>query len=1191
MQEIINRILEGHFDYENGSLDFSCAKIELTLLKGNLYEGSFSINSVPGRLTNGYVVSSDLRMECLTPEFSGSSVQIAYRFHGEHAAEGDVVKGAFYVISNQGEYLLPFTVTVVNSTMESSIGSIRNLFHFANLAKSNWQEAVRMFYLPQFQEIFTGSDAQYLDCYRGLSANVGNEQNVEEFLICINKKQKVEYLTKEESIKISMLSPDSPDAVTETQVGIVKNGWGCTALNVECEGEFLFVEKEFLSEEDFTGNVCRLPVFIDTGRCRHGRNYGQIFLFNSYTSLTVSVEVQIGEGDAGQKTRRSRKQLTVQLMKAYESFRLKKMSRESWLKETGRLVDRLVAMDENDIEARLFQAQVLITEERFNEAGWILDHAGELIEKSREDVDVLYAYHRYLTTLIDADEEYQKESAARVEQLYRRRREEWRLAWLLLYLSEEYNRSATGKWAFLEKQAKYGCTSPVLYIEALNLLGTNPPLLRRLDEYELRVLYYGARNESLSDEVVEQVLYLCGRKKEYSGLLFGILKKLYEHKPDVRILQEICALLIKGGKTGTRWLDWYQKGVDANLRITNLYEYYLMSVDLEVMQPIPKMALMYFSYQCNLDYEHTAYLYHYLWENREAFPDLYESYGFRIEHFVIEQIQKGHINKHLAALYSGMLTDAMVTDQTAEPLTRLTMAYWVRVEDSRLKKVLVYQPGRLMPEEYPLQDNCAWIALYGEESVILFEDGYGNRFAQSMEYSLEKLMQPGHYPSLAAVFVQDNPGLDLYLMDREKDRAGLTPENVGRYRYLASSEEILPEIRRECTMKVLRYYYDGDDGRALDEYLDGIDPENLGPGERSMVLRYLVIRNKQKKACEWVMEYTPYFAEPKVLLRLFDDVMGEEPKEEDPVWMAVALYIFQKGKYDSCVLRYLLKYCQGPARQLRDIWKAAVSFELDCFEICERMLLQMLYTGAFVAEKMDIFRCYVSGESCQKIEEAFLSQCAYGYFVKQKIEDESVFDAIKCFYQNSGDIPKVCKLAFLKYYAENPGERTKEDEPLICIFLQEMLAEKIYMNFFRAYQGICSRVSEMEDKTIIEYRTRPGGRARIHYVVVQENGESGEYTSEYMKDVYGGVCFKEFVLFFGENLQYYIMEEYEGESQLTESGNLQKSDITGGSGTGRFGLINDIVISKTLQDYDTLDHMLEEYYCREYMNGELFRLQ
>jgi hypothetical protein len=34
-----------------------------------------------------------------------------------------------------------------------------------------------------------------------------------------------------------------------------------------------------------------------------------------------------------------------------------------------------------------------------------------------------------------------------------------------------------------------------------------------------------------------------------------------------------------------------------------------------------------------------------------------------------------------------------------------------------------------------------------------------------------------------------------------------------------------------------------------------------------------------------------------------------------------------------------------------------------------------------------------------------------------------------------------------------------------------------------------------------------------------------------------------------------------------------------------------MVISKSMQDYDTLDRLMEEYFKREYFNGELFKLE
>ena len=157
--------------------------------------------------------------------------------------------------------------------------------------------------------------------------------------------------------------------------------------------------------------------------------------------------------------------------------------------------------------------------------------------------------------------------------------------------------------------------------------------------------------------------------------------------------------------------------------------------------------------------------------------------------------------------------------------------------------------------------------------------------------------------------------------------------------------------------------------------------------------------------------------------------------------------------------------------------------------------------------------------------------------------------------------------------------------------MTEFMNMGVHLEFFREYRENDWVVQEMADKTIIEYHANPSARACIHYVMLHENGESDEYSSEYMKEIYGGVCFKEFILFFGESLQYYITEELNGDEQLTESGTLQKSDIRGSESDSRYHLVNDIVISKTLQDYDTMDNLLEEYYRKEFLNSRLFELK
>ena len=1190
MQKIIEQILEGNFDYENGSLDFSCSKIDICLRGERTYEGSFRIFAPSGKYTTGHVTSSDLRMECITTEFVGTDEEITFCFHGEHLEEGEVVKGSFDIVSNQGEYYLPFVVSVEHTVLESSIGPIRNLFHFANLAKSNWQEAAKLFYSPDFRRVFSGSDAQYADVYRGLSVYYGHEQNMEEFLIQINKKQRVEYLAEEERLVLENDFGEHAYSVAEREITIVRNGWGYTCLNVEVNGDFLFTEKEVLTDDDFLGNRCRLPVFIDGKLCHKGNNFGQIILYNSYVCLTVSVTVRSGDRIFKSGSDLTRKRSLVQLMEFYQAFRLKKIGTSTWLKETGKLVERQAVQNENDITTRLFQAQLLITEERYNEAGWILDHVAELLEKRPEE-ETLLAYYLYLTTLIHRDKNYINKVTSDVEHIYKKDNSNWRVAWLLLYLSEEYNKSATGKWLFLEKQYAGGSSSPVIYIEALILLNNNPAILRKLGTFERQILYYGAKRDFLNPEAVEQLLYLTGRVREYSPILFRTLKLLYKKQSDQRILQEICTLLIKGGKTGRDYFSWFKKGVEAQLRITNLYEYYMMSLDLNVPCKLPKTVLMYFSYQNNMDYEHMAYLYDHIVQNRDRLGDIYDTYRPRIEHFVLDQIKKGHINRQLANLYNEFLQPEMIDEQTAGPLSRLLFAHQIWVEDDRIRKVYVYQSDNLRPAEYFLTGGTAWVALYGNEYTIVFEDAWNNRFTHSVEYTMEKLMLPGKFLRMISPYMYDCAELDLFLSESGRENTLESGENLARALRVLESPDISVAVKRELYLKVLQYYYDQDNMEAFDEYLTTVPGEVLNMEERSTVMRYLVLRGNIDYASQWLEEYGPYFMDAKILVQLVSKLVEKRDMEYDPLLLASAFSAFRRKKYNGAVLEYLVGFYQGMVKNIRDIWKAAKSFDVDCYKLSERMLVQMLYSGAFVGEKMDIFRYYVSQGAKPEVEEAFLAQCAFEYFVHDRVTERYVFQEVCHMGRRGEPVQKICKLAFLKYYAENKREMQQEDMELAGSFLNEMLAEGIHLGFFREYTEFPTLQQMMTDKTIVEYRCSPDRKACIHYVMLHENGEADEYKAEYMRDVYGGVCFKEFVLFFGESIQYYITEERNGEEQLTESGTLQNGDTGGGGENGRYQLINDIILSKILEDYETMDNLLEEYYRKEYFNRQLFTLK
>lgn len=1186
MKEVIEQLLEGNFEYENGSLDFSCTKLELTIKKGESCEGSFKILGDSGKYTKGVVSSSDSRMECLTTEFVGSEEEISYCFHGEDLEEGDVVKGEFFVISNQGEYYLPFVVNVVYTVLESSLGNIKNLFHFTNLAKANPEEAVSLFYSKDFGRIFNGSDRQFYEYYLGLSAYPKNEQNVEEFLVGINKKQKIEYL-----VDVKELRLEDPEGIVASDITITRNGWGYTELRIVPEGDFLYTEKEELTDNDFLGNSCRLPVFVDAELLHDGINLGNIRIYNSYADIQIPVCVKYnGVGNRG-RNRLEKKHLTLQLMEFYQAFRLKKISASTWLKESAGLVEKLTGADERDVSARLFQAQLLITEERYNEAQWILDHVADILDEEEKERPAEEAYYLYLTSLIHREEGYVNQITEQVEYIYKRNRNEWRIAWLLLYLSEEYNRSFTKKWMFLEDQFNRGCASPVIYIEALHLLNLNPTLLMKLGTFEKQLLLYGAKQEALNDNVIMQFIYLVQREREFSYTLYRILEACYKVRPEISVLQEICSLLVKGNKTGKQYFKWYKSGVETGLRITRLYEHFMMSVDLNTTEALPKIVLMYFSYQNNLSYELAAFLYANVHKNRENFLELYENYRNTIEQFVVEQILKRRINRDLAYLYKNLLLPRMITEEVAAALSELIFVNQIQVNRSDIRYVVVYEYGKKGEKQYPVTDGKAFVSLPCTESKLLFENGNHNRYMTSVPHTIEKLMLPGKVVKMIAPLVYDVRDLNLYMCTNGKELADITPENESRFVYLLADEQTSDAMKREISMKLMQYYYESDKIRELDEFLGNVDLRMLSAKERGEVIRFMVIRGFEENAYEWLRAYGPYCMEPKTLVRLCSRIIKDTDYMEDSMLTEAVWYAFKNGKYDEPTLRYLTLYYKGMTKELRDIWKAAEAFSVDTYELCEKMLIQMLFTGAFVGEKMDIFKAYLSGGAKADVEEAFLSQCAYEYFVKNRLTTGEIFEEIALMHKRGEELHMVCKLGFIKYYAENKSEITPQIKEILKQFINRMLQEHIHLKMFTEFADIRDiHLDMLAERTIVEYKAYPGERAIMHYCVATSDGEEPEYLTEEMKEVYGGVCFKDFVLFFGERLQYYIMEGSDGGEQLTESATIQKSDTGNGNMDGKFNLVNDLSISNTLQDYETVDKLLAEYEYKEFMKKKLFRL-
>ncbi len=1227
MKEMYERILAAEDDWSSSTdtLSFSCQELNLVLNRDEVWEGAFTVTGEPGRMIEGHVSCMEERMECLTPFFSGTSEEILCRFDARGMKEGETREGKLLIVSSQGEYELPFRAVVSRRPMLCSEGEMTSLFQFTGLARSHWEEAVGLFYSPDFMKLLHGPDRKLRNLYRGLSAVKGREENLEEFLVSAQKKQPVEYLLPVKELAVTAAGERQEEGQICETLRILRNGWGYTRLQAETEGDFLSLEKTVLREEDFLGNQCTLPVYISPHRLHDGRNYGRILLSHrgGQTAVNVTVVKEREHRSMRGSRRQEMKRLMVELVELYQEYKMKKCTASDWHARTAQVVERMRRMDEKALEARLYQAHLLITEERYEEAGRML----ELMRVTpMEDSPELYSYYLYLSSLYRREDGFTSQALLEIEEMYRAGRGSWRIAWLLLFLSPTLRRSGSRKWIFLEEQFRKNGTSPVLYLEALHLLNRNPALLMKLGSYELQLLHFGARKGLLSEDLAGQTVYLAEKEKYYSQPLFRILKACYEKKQSVPLLQAICSLLIKGNKFGPEYYEWYRQGVEHELRVTRLYEYYMMSLDLETETEIPKMVLMYFAYQSNLEQEQCACLYAYVHKHREELPELYLAYRGQIDRFILQQLYKGRVSTHLAYLYQSVMEQRMLTKDNCAALAPILFLQQLDCGEKDIVKAVVIHSGLSLEEEYPVEEGRAFVRIYDRDYEILLEDGRQNRYSVSRPFTLTRLMEPSAYVKTLQPYVKGDLGFDLYVCGgrkggkEEKGHRGrilVNQGNVERFHALASCGVLLPSYAGRIRMALLRFYEGKEEFGQLDLMLEGLERPDVAEADRYEAVQILVRRSFYEKAYAWMEGLLPEKMDEKILLRLCSRLLEAGRHTGEARMMCMAASAFFRGKYDTYLLQYLAEYYEGSCTQLLQIRQAAEDFAVDTYSLTERILVQLLYTESNVMDKAGLLRSYLIEGGKGELEAAFLHRCAGLYLMEGEAMDPGVLSGIERAVGKGEGLSDLCALAFLEYYSRQRGERSEQTDAVIRTLGEGLLRRGVQLPLFQEYGELLEGASRLADRTIVVYRGRKAVPVTIHYRVVrageredagfegikslfrkgEAEEEKGLEAEEYfrrmalrsmdMKHVYAGIYTAGFVLFAGEILQYVITDSQSG--QICDRGELKTEDRGGGTGGGRYGKLNGIVSAWLLQERGGAQDRLEQYLMEEWMTDGLFK--
>lgn len=1176
----IGQIAAGRFNGTKPILAFSEETIDLSVIEGRSEAGSFVIESTNQIKICGIVYSTNPRMECLNPHFEGEKVRIRYQFNSKGLTEGDACEGKFVIVCNQIEYSLSFCARITRLYAEASTGAVKSLDDFTRLAASNWDEAYHLFYNRNFLNTIPYDNVYERLTYEGFACARPSGQNMEEFLIGVNKKQPVS-ISVDKSEEIFMASKE-PQSGCFT---ITKDNWGYTEIRLRTDCEFIKLSKPVLTLDDFIGKTYLYEYIIDASAMHAGRNFGRIYIDGVYQSFTIDITAGVRDDDGSISdiaVTKDIKECMVGIMELYTSFRLKRIVTGVWANETISILNHLHALVPDEHMYELMKAQAFIINRQRQEAKWILD---DFKHSNPDKKAPIWGYYLYLMTLLEREPSYVDNMTHEVELIFYENPDSVLLFWVLLFLRDQYFDDSAGKLKDIKYWVLRGCSSPYLYIEAYYLISQDPYLIKELSVFELRILSWAVKEKALTKELAGAIFEAVDLAGGFDNRVYELLTAAYEICPEAEYVGIICSYLIKGHKNDTCFHKWFELGIENKLRLTGLYESYLLTMDDRQISPVPKIIQMYFSFDNKLPYRKLAVLYNNIIAAKETEPEVYHKYRKAMGRFAMDQAQLRHIDDNLAVLYEDMLELGFINEELSAAFSDIIYTHKLIVFDKRIVRAIIYQNEMKEPQIVPVTDQCAYFELFSNDYVILFEDSRGYRYVKSISYRLQRLMDAEKYLDRCISLSPDRPQYIVSHFKHVRDYSDFTKDDLKLFKPVFYSESFSDSYKAVMGYRILKYCQLHDYEDYVRPFLQSINFDTLQKDARKYLIDMLVSNRLYEKAYDMAMEYGIDMLAAASKVVLCENALKVQHVDDD-FMVQLAISAFKTGKYSDLVLKYLCENYTGPTDELINLWHAADKFSISSMKLDERILEQGIYTQIEPEKISDIFMEYYKRAGNEKLILAYISLVAHGYLHSGGCKADFIFDIIEKRFIGNRTLNDACQLALLKHFAEKT-DITQAELEIEDTLLKYYIYNNMYFDFFARLDYRLLKKYFIYDKAFLQYESTPGAHVVLHYSR-DEDGE--EFNSEDMVEMYDGIYVKAFVIFFGELIRYYITEEHDNSIEVKESNRLTCNNIPGNNDHSRYNLINEMIISDTLSDETTLKSNIDEYKRLDAATKQLFKL-
>lgn len=1173
----MERLASGNAAYETPDAQISENKITVELEQGSFTEGEINIIGKNNEAIKGAVFSTDSHISFENNQINGINNVVKYTAHSQNLLPGQICSGTISIVTTAGDYAIPFSITVREKIIESVIGRIDNLDDFVNLVRKSYDDALCMFLSDEFCDDFLKDDTHAINLYKQVRRNSTPQIAMEEFLVGMNLKDRVVISLKEDFKECMNITENYGDAIN-----VCRSTWGYIDIDVEVIGDFFYNCRDKITGDMFNGKIAEYQYYIDAEKLHGGSNCGKIIFRTANETVTYDIVVVNEKNDNDDYIRNKRSD--VNLVKRYLDFRLGLVDGKKWMAETLDIAEQRLMRNKNDSTGLLAKAQISILQNQMEQAKTYLERASKVVAiKGVSDI-IRYCYYLYVRSLYECNSEFTEKVKREVQKYFERGYDKWQLLWILFYIDDRYSENPSLKYTVIKKMFNNGCCSPIMYFEAASVLNQQPELLRMMNRFEIQVLNFAGKYHMVSLDLAKQASDIINRERDFNPNYIRILSRIYKDTECEDVLYSICGAIVNGKKVCHEYNHWLEEGVRRELKITNLYEHYIYTIDTSNYNPLEKGAYKYFSYGTETLMFNRDYFYANMIENIDEEDELYEKYKDGLEKYAAIQLKQGNNNLHMRKIYSRVIDDKFIDEELTERMPEILHTYRITVNNKNVRNVIVNHKEVTTIQSEPIVNNEAYVVLYTENPVIVFMDNNG-RVLADLEYTLEPM-------TIDCNVVARGENLMTKLMYIEKIMK--TPADykgkIKELKEIVEEPKLTEEFRSQLREFIADYYFKGLDLGCDDNYLLEIKLDLLSQESRIKLIEVLIDRNLIEEVYPYLAKYGYTNIRKDMIQQVCLNLVAKTEYAGNALVTEMCGEIFRNGCRDEKVLKYLGKYYESGTPELYQIYLAIEEKGIQDNTMAENLLVQYIFEGNTNEKIYKIYESYLKGATATVIRKAFYTYVCYNCFIKKIQCPDIVWEILEQEYDNRLATSLVCKLAFIEEMSKR-SNLTERQVKITERLITGLAEDNINFEFYKKFSKWFNIPYNLVDKTIIDFRTNPKHKVEITYVLTTSEGKKTPVTVE-METNYKGIFTKEFIMFYGEKIDYQI-KEYSDEypyGKVVDNSSIRISDKNAYNNESRFGMINGMLICKDLGKDEVAREMMQSYQLCKTAGREIFRL-